>query len=334
MSENHQSKGGRRRAEKLSTEERSAIASKAASARWAKKSEDGQELCAIAWGEQIVGGMAIPVYNLNDGRRVISERGFLAIIGAKGRGASGGHRLKQILNDRVLKALFSNKVLMAIEEPIEFQNNSNVMTRGYDADILKDFCVGFVRARDLGALKTDVQRRYAEYCQTLLIAFAEIGIKAWIDEATGYQYERERDALHRILDKYISAHWAKWSKTFPDEFYEQVYRLKDLPFDPERVARPGFIGRLTTDIVYSRLAPGVLEELERLNPVLEETRSRQRRHHQWLTRDHGHPKLREHISNLIFMMRGASRWDSFYRNLQRAAPKLHETAEFDFGEER
>ncbi|GAA6162599.1 hypothetical protein NBRC116590_03030 [Pelagimonas sp. KU-00592-HH] len=289
-------------------------------------------LRSIASGERIVGGYAIPVYNLNDGRRVLSERGFLAVIGVKGRGTSNGHRLKKILSDRVLRALFSKNVLMAIEEPIRFKSERNLLTFGYDAEILKGFCVGFVRAREMGALKTDVQRRYAEYCQTLLIAFADLGIKAWIDEATGYQKVRERDALHRILDTYINSHWARWSKTFPDEFYQQIYRLKGHPFDPDKVARPGFIGKLTSDIVYSRLAPGVLDELERKNPVVEEKGYRQRKHHQWLTEDHGHPKLREHIGNLIFMMRGASHWDSFYRNLQRAAPKLHETAEFDFGE--
>ena len=90
---------------------------------------------------------------------------------------------------------------------------------------------------------------------------------------------------------------------------------------------------MTTDIVYARLAPGVLADLEKKNPVLEESKRRSRKHHQWLTRDYGHPKLREHLTNVTFMMKGNTKWDAFYRHLQRAAPKLHETAEFDFGDD-
>lgn len=85
----------------------------------------------------------------------------------------------------------------------------------------------------------------------------------WIDEATGFQQARDRNALHKLPDKYINSHWAKWSKTFPDENYEHLYRLKGHPFDPDSIARPEFIGRVTADVVYSRLAPGVLEELEK-----------------------------------------------------------------------
>ena len=332
MADTPQSKGGRARADRLSKKDRSEISRRAAQARWANR--PAKELPrATHSGERDVGGWAIPVYNLGNGQRVLSERGFLAVIGAKGRGASGGHRLRAILADPAIKAFFSKRILVAIEQPIEFLSTTDTPTRGYDAEILKDFCVSFVQAREAGALRTEAQRRYASYCQTLILAFAEMGIKAWIDEATGYQDERRRDALHRILEKYIADHWAKWSKTFPDEFYEEIFRLKGLAYDPENVARPGFVGRLTNDIVYARLAPGVLEELRRKNPVIENIGRRGRRHHQWLTRDHGHPKLREHIANVTFMMKGATRWDSFYRNLQRAAPKLHETATFDFGDD-
>jgi hypothetical protein len=76
-----------------------------------------------------------------------------------------------------------------------------------------------------------------------------------------------------------------------------------------------------------------LAELEKKNPVVEESKRRSRKHYQWLTRDYDHPKLKEHITNVTFMMKGNTKWDGFYRHLQRAAPKLHETAEFDFGDD-
>jgi hypothetical protein len=328
--DSRQSKGGKVRASKLSASARSEIARTAAAARW-RRTDDLPR--ATHSGEREIGGLTIPVHNLEDGRRVISERGFLAIIGAKGRGNTGGHRLGRILSDAAVKSFFSNEILHAIGNPILFLNVTDALSTGYSAEILQPFCVSFSKAKNARSLRTEVQYRYAEFCETLLYAFAEVGVAAWIDEATGYQRDRSRDALHKILEKYISEHWAKWSKTFPDEFYEQIYRLKGLPYDPDKASRPGFIGRVTTDLAYARLAPGVLDELQNKNPVMDTTRRRARKHHQWLTRDYGHPKLKQHIDNVTFMMRGSSRWDSFYRQLQRAAPKLNETAEFDFGDD-
>ena len=235
--------------------------------------------------------------------------------------------------DPILKALFPEKLLMAIEHPIRFFSETGILTYGYEDETLNDFCIAFSKAKNRKALKTEAQFRYSEYCETLLYAFAKVGIAAWIDEATGYQRDRARDALNRILEKYISNHWATWSKVFPDEFYQNIYKLRGMKYDPDSAAKPGFIGRLTSNIVYARLALGVLEELQKKNPVIDEIRRRQRKHHQWLTKDYGHPKLKEHISNLVFMMRGARSWESFYRALQRAAPRLHETAEFDFGDD-
>lgn len=332
MSESPQSKGGRSRAQALSSEKRSEIARKGAQAKRAII-EEGNLPTATHSAERELEGYLIPVHNLSDGSRVISERGFLAIIGARGRGSSSGHRLARILADPLLKPFFSNNLLMAIEKPIRFLSANKILTNGYPDKVLNDFCIGFSKAKNSGALRTEVQLRYAMYCETLLYAFAEMGIAAWIDEATGFQKDRARDALHKILERYIADHWAKWAKTFPDEFYEQIYRLRNLPYDPDNVHRPGFIGRVTTDIVYSRLAPGVLEELERKNPVLPEIRRRQRKHFQWLTEDFGSPRLKEHLGKVIFLMSSHTKWDSFYRRLQRAAPKLHETAEFDFGDD-
>jgi hypothetical protein len=332
MPESPQSKGGSSRAKALSPERRTEIARKGALAKQAIIAK-GDLPTATHSAERELDGYTIPVHNLSDGSRVISERGFLAIIGARGRGSTGGHRLARILADPLIKVFFSKDLLVAINNPVRFLSTTKTLTYGYPDKVLNDFCIAFSKAKNARALKGEVHFRYAAYCEALLYAFAGVGIAAWIDEATGFQKDRARDALHKILERYIADHWAKWAKTFPDEFYEQIYRLKKLPYDPNNVKRPGFIGRVTTDIVYARLAPGVLEELQRKNPVLPDTKRRQRKHFQWLTEDFGSPKLKEHIGKLIFLMSSHTNWDSFYRRLQRAAPKIHETAEFDFGDD-
>jgi ABC-type iron transport system FetAB ATPase subunit len=123
--------------------------------------------------------------------------------------------------------------------------------------VLHDFCQAILDARDAGALKTDQEQRYAQYSEFLIRAFAKIDIIALVDEATGYQEERERNELHKLLAKYLAEERLMWAKMFPDEFYSQIYRLKRWPY-PAGTNRTPFIGKITNQIVYEKLPPGVL----------------------------------------------------------------------------
>jgi hypothetical protein len=250
------------------------------------------------------------------------------MIGVKGRGSTGGHRLNAILRDPLIRAFFSNDILMAIETPIRFLSPTEIIINGYDAEILSEFCIAFTKAKSARALKTEVQNRYAMYCESLVHAFARMGIEAWIDEATGYQGERARDALHKLLERYLAKQWATWAKTFPDSYYRQIFRLRGWKYHPENLSKPQVLGHITNDIVYSRLAPGVLSALRLKNPIIDGRRAR--KHHQWLTRDHGHPELKRHIDNLIFLMEGSTSWRTFHSSLKRARPRLNDQDEFDF----
>jgi hypothetical protein len=157
-------------------------------------------------------------------------------------------------------------------------------------------------------------------------ALARVGITALVDEATGYQEVRDRLALQKILEKYITDEWAKWSRTFPEDFYKNLFRLKGLtyPYDTKSKRKPSYVGHWTNDIVYSRLAPGVLDALRQKNPRTE-AGGRSRKHHQHLTRDYGHPALKEHLSNVTFLMKTCQTDAEFKKRLDFAAPKHTDT---------
>ena len=55
--------------------------------------------------------------------------------------------------------------------------------------------------------------------------------------------------------------------------------------------------------------------------------------HRRLTEDIGHPKLREHISNVITLMKASSSWGGFRRLLNRSLPKLGHAYEIPFDDE-
>lgn len=91
-----------------------------------------------------------------------------------------------------------------------------------------------------------------------------------------------------------------------------------------KVNRPQVVAKYTTDLVYERLAPSILSELEEKNPK-NSRGQREAKHHQWLTEDVGHPALAQHLYGLIGFMRACDSWDQFYNMVQRAYPKKGET---------
>lgn len=78
--------------------------------------------------------------------------------------------------------------------------------------------------------------------------------------------------------------------------------------------------KYTADIIYSRLGPGILDELHRINPKTSKGH-RKNKHHQWLTEDVGHPQLAQHLYAVINFMKAADSWEDFKRMLNRALPK-------------
>lgn len=94
--------------------------------------------------------------------------------------------------------------------------------------------------------------------------------------------------------------------------------------------RTPLLGKITNDLVYQRLAPGVLKELQRLTPRNEKGRLKHK-YFQRLTDDIGHPKLREHLASAITLMRvfDDKDWEGFYKAVNRALPKQTELPLFD-----
>jgi len=319
-------KGGRARANKLSNEQRTDIARGAAEARWGSRSilkpthlgTLGSIPKATHAGTLQIGEIAIPCFVLENGKRVISQSGMSSTLGT----TKGGTR--KVPGDRLANFLAANAIrpfvppALATIPNIKFRLPKQAFVgNGYEATILVEICKIVLEARRAGVLNV-LQARIADRCETLLAAFGNVGIIALVDEATGYQSERDRDELHKLLEKYISKELLPWTKRFPDEFYRQIYRLMGWEY-PRGANHPWLVGRYTKAIVYKRLPPGVLEQLERKNPY-DEKGARRFRHHQWLSEDFGNPALRDHLIKVVTAMQCSDSWEEFTRKLPRIAP--------------
>jgi hypothetical protein len=327
LADNIQSLGGRARAEKLSPEERTSIAQEAATARWSVPK-------ATHPGGLKIGDRTIPVAVLEDGTRVVTQRGVFVGLGRHRNPTLGQSTIDQkpaFLAARNLEPFISND-LRRSWDPIKFRlpkgsgGFGGNVAFGYRAEILPMICHVYEDAERAGKLREN-QKHVAKAARILSRSFSKVGIIALVDEATGYQYDRARLALAEILEKFIAKELRDWTKTFPSEFYEQIFRLKNWKFDPKSVKRPQVIGHYTLDIVYKRLAPGVLKELKQKNPKV--GGKRKHKLFQWLTGDIGDPKLRSHLDGVLALMRASDSWQQFRQFLKKAFPK-YETTELGF----
>ena len=281
----------------------------------------------------VIGDIEIPCYVLEDETRVFSQNGFVQALDTYVQAASKRVptvQLPSFLSQKNIKPFIPNN-LTALYTPILFRvSNRGGVAHGYRATLLPQVCEVYLKAREAKALRAS-QRHIAERAEILMRGLATVGVIALVDEATGYQRLREERALATILEKFIAKELQPWTRTFPYEFYKQIFRLKGWP-GPEGTKRPVIIAQYTNDIVYERLAPGVLNELQQRNPK-RPAGGRRHRHHQWFTPDFGHPKLKEHLAAVTAFMRAAANWNIFQRNLNRAFPKLNETIPLPFDDE-
>ena len=275
----------------------------------------------------MIGDIEIPCYVLEDATRVLSQSGMFSGLGLARRGlvpVEGGAQLPRFAASKSIKPFISSDLLGGLTKPIRFKRGGS-LAYGFPATILADICEAVLEARDSGSLDHQ-QRPLAVRCEILLRGFARVGIIALVDEATGYQEIRDRIALHKFLEKFLLAERAKWAKRFPDEFYKEIFRLRGWFWQGMKVNRPQVVAHYTNDVVWDRLAPGVRDELEQLNPKTDRG-TRQARHHQWLTHDIGHPALQKHLNGVIVLMKSVVQakggWDEFRRRLQRVFPKIN-----------
>lgn len=262
----------------------------------------------------------IPCFVLDDGTRVISGRGLTNAIGMRGRGSG----IDRVATNKTLAPYMSDELRRQLENPIRFigtTSRTKNPTSAYEATILLSVCEAVLQARDDNALRTEQELRYALFCDALVRSFAKVGIIALIDEATGYQEARDANELHRLLEYYIAKELLPWTRRFPPEFYQEMFRLRGWSYDSMSAKRPKYVGKLTNQIVYDKLPKGVLEELRKKNPVITPNGTRRYKHHQLLTEDVGNSHLERHLATVTALMRISSSWREFERYLARAFPE-------------
>lgn len=322
-------RGGAARALNLSPERRKEISQQGALAR----KENALLLRATHGSDERplkIGDIEIPCYVLEDETRVLSQRGLMQGLGIpRGSTTSGEDQLTVLANSLLATGHISPDAALILKKPIIFKpKHGGRASHGYPATVLADLCDAMLAARANGKLAGERQQTIARQCEILVRGFARVGIIALVDEATGYQKDRAKDALAKILEAFVAKELQPYMAQFPADYYEQLFRLYKLPFPPagNKSWRPSFFGCITNDVIYDRLAPELLPELKKAASKAE----RKSRLHQWLTQEIGIPRLREHLASIVAIQKLSTDPKDFAWKVNQVHPKYRETMQLDF----
>lgn len=274
-------------------------------------------------------GMSIPCYVLEDGTRVLSSRGMQQALNMVEDNDRTSARLTRYLNQETLKPfIYRGKSVGHFDPIICYDGDAKI--NGYEATVLVDICDAFLEARKHIKLSSR-QAIIADQCEILVRAFAKVGIIALVDEATGYQNEREHFELQKILSAYISDEILKWQLTFTDDFYREIYRLWGLPFIPKYIRqKPSFIGKLTRKYIYEELPRGVVEKIQEKAEKTEKGNWKYK-WHQTLTPEIGREHLKRQIIEVTTLMSVSQSKEQFEALFQQKYHKVVQL-EMEFNE--
>lgn len=305
-------KGGKARASTLTPEERQEIARRAAQARWekmgkAKEKSVSDEQGTIAQvlepevhGPQVTeempfsmfpgtvkfGDMDIECHVLNDGRRVFTQGEVVRVL-------TGGTESSNLTRYLSRNPLIGNDFSVG---PIPFRIPSNpTVAIGSEATLLVEICERYLDARAQGLLKRS-QLPLAAQAEIVVRACAKVGVIALIDEATGYQQVRARNALQLKLQAFIADDMQEWARMFPEEFWLELARLEGVHYSPR--SRPLRWGKYVMMFVYDAIDADVGRWLRENNPDPHFLQN----HHQWFKK-YGREKVHDQIIQVIAVMK-------------------------------
>lgn len=269
---------------------------------------DHSEVVPVAthWGDLDIAGTAIPSYVLNTGDRVFSLKGVVVgLIGTE------GGQLAEYLKVRSLQPHLPKDLMPAEngEIPALFKFDTtgegiakyalgikverfNDLLRAYSSALVDHALSAYDSTKiALTARQMEIATRAVKFQQ----ACSDVGLVALVDEATGYQYEREVDALQMKLKLYLESEMRKWNSTFPEQLWVEFGRLTN--WKGQLHHRPKYWGKLVMELIYGYLDPDVAKWLKENAPKPQKGQN----YHQWLTSQYGLKKLTEHTWLVIGM---------------------------------
>lgn len=268
--------------------------------------------------------MEIECAVLEDGTRVVSQRAInkaLKITTGGGKTLKddeegGGRKLPRYIYIKALEPFISENLRAGVINPVNYLNLDGTPALGTPADLMGDICQVWIDADNAGALKTTSQKLAAAQARIMQAAVGKIGWIALVDEATGYQSIRDKDALQKLLSFYVAKEFQPYFKTFVEAFYEEIYRLQGWQYDPKK-NKYQVVGKWTLQYVYGCLPSAVVDAVKAKTPRTK-SGSYTKKLFQSLTQEVGKPHLDRALGGVIALLKSSNTWGGFKRAYARA----------------
>lgn len=164
-----------------------------------------------------------------------------------------GKTIDELLKTQYMSEFSDRELRAKIDNPLVFQysgQSKNINNaHGFDITVIVDIGKALIDAKNAGALPTS-RTHSANAAQKLINASAKSGIKG-----VGYALAGYRPEVQEVIDAFkafVREEARQYEKEFPDELYEEWYRLYGLN-RPEK-GRPIRFGQLTNMQIYVPLA--------------------------------------------------------------------------------
>jgi hypothetical protein len=301
-------KGGIARAEALTPEERRSIAKKAAAARWGLRATHRGN-----FKEDF--GIDVDCYVLDDEQKtaVVSQSGMAAAIGLSRR----GNAFPRFADSKSMASHVGAQLREKVQNPLRFQWGTGGAQQppnevyGYDATLLIDVCKAILEADTAGDLSAN-QAHLARQARIILNASAKAGIKGLVYALAGYDATKEETVA--AFKFFVREEAREYEKEFPDQLYEEWYRLYELP-RPER-NKPWKFQHLTVDHVYTPLAHSNGKIYELTKALRARSTERYKKLHQFLS-GIGVKALRTHLGQITGIAQVSADKSEYERHVDR-----------------
>ncbi|MBS7702692.1 P63C domain-containing protein [Chelatococcus asaccharovorans] len=172
-----------------------------------------------------------------------------------------------------------------------------------DHEVLRSIIKAGIVAHGQGKL-TKHQEHIGQRCVHLGSALIGVGLVALIDEATGYQYAREPNALQDLISKLIREEARDWDRRFHPTYYQAICKLFGFHYGNQHRALPSIVGKITETWIYKAVVP---------SEIVEEIRARKKSEklHQWLTDDAGLRLLEKQIDAVTTLAKSSVDYRDF-----------------------
>lgn len=283
-------KGGVARAKALTPKQRIEQAKKGAAARWGyKATHKGSFMDEF--------GIDAECYVLNDADKTVvtSKRGLSRLLGLGGL----GNDVDRVIHSQYMAPFVDAVLLEKFKNPLIFQWKGDDAglgfseAHGYDITVVGDLASALIKANIAGALpKSRIEA--ARQAQSLSNAAMKAGIKGLAYAVAGYRPEVQE--VINAFKAFVREEARQYEKEFPDELYEEWYRLYGLN-RPEK-GRPIRFGQLTNMQIYVPLAKSKGKILEQIRASRDENGKQSDKLHLFLS-EIGVKALRQHIGKLL-----------------------------------